>query len=170
MIHLSHKKGIVYVEKNASITEKYLLEQKIRLLNHPACSTDLNPIENLWRLIVAKVYEGGQQYSAIFELKNAILDGWGKIPSVQLQKLVDSMPSQMFEVIKANSGSTKYWIKNLPLYFIVLLIGLIFMSKQNFKINANIHKKKKWTEISSYLKSNCLYTLSFIYLIFIIKF
>ena len=44
---------------NASITKKYLLEQKLRLLDHPACSPDLNPIENLWRLIVAKVYEGG---------------------------------------------------------------------------------------------------------------
>ena len=41
---------------NASITKKYLLEQKIRLLDHPA----LNPKENnLWRSIVAKVYEGG---------------------------------------------------------------------------------------------------------------
>ena len=32
---------------NASITKKYLLEQKIRLLDHPACSPDLSPIENL---------------------------------------------------------------------------------------------------------------------------
>ena len=93
-----------------------------------------SPIKNLWGLIVAEVYEDGWQYSAISELKNAILDTWEKIPSVKRQKLVDSMPSQIFEVIKVNSGSTKYYIKNLPLYFIVLLIGLIFMSKQNFKI------------------------------------
>ena len=63
---------------NVSITKKYLLEQKIKLLNHPAYSPDLNPIENLWGLIVAKVYEGDRQYSAIFELKNAILDAWEK--------------------------------------------------------------------------------------------
>ena len=44
---------------NASITNKYLLDQKIRLLDHPACSPNLNPIENLRGLIVAKVYEGG---------------------------------------------------------------------------------------------------------------
>ena len=44
---------------NASITKKYLLEQKIRLLDYPMFSPDLNPIENLWGLIVAKVYEGG---------------------------------------------------------------------------------------------------------------
>ena len=85
-----------------------MLEQKIRLLDHPACSPDFHPIENLWGLIVAKVYEGGQWYSIISELKNAILDTWEKIPSVQLQKLVDSTPSRIFEVIKANSISTKY--------------------------------------------------------------
>ena len=44
---------------NASITKNYLLEQKIRLLNHPACSPVLNLKENLWGLIVAKVYEDG---------------------------------------------------------------------------------------------------------------
>ena len=63
---------------NASIIKKYLLEQKIRLLDHPACSPDLNPIENWWGLIVTKVYEGDRQYSAISELKNSILDAWEK--------------------------------------------------------------------------------------------
>ena len=32
---------------NASKTKKYLLEQKIRLLDHVACTLDLNPVENL---------------------------------------------------------------------------------------------------------------------------
>ena len=73
MIYLSHKKIVVYVEKNGSIIKKYLLEQKIRFLDHRACFSYLSPIENLRGLIVAKVYEGGQQYSAISELKTAIL-------------------------------------------------------------------------------------------------
>ena len=76
---------------NTSITKKYLLKQKIILLDYPACSPDLNPNENLWGLIVAKHNEDDWQYSAISELKNAILDTWGKIPLVQLQKLVDEI-------------------------------------------------------------------------------
>ena len=87
MIYLLHKKGVIYVEKNgffskifhnASITKKYWFEQKIRLLDHIASSLDLNPKENWWGLIVAKVYEGGQQYSAISNSKNTILDAWKK--------------------------------------------------------------------------------------------
>ena len=40
---------------NTSVTKEYLLKPKIRLLDCPVCSPDLNPIENLWRLIVTKV-------------------------------------------------------------------------------------------------------------------
>ena len=115
-----HKKCVIDAEKNgffskinaaiynATITKKYLLEQEIRLLDHPVCSPDLNSIENFRGLIVANVYEGDRQYSTIFQFKNAILDAWGKIPSLQHQKLADSMPSQIFEGIKANGRSTKY--------------------------------------------------------------
>ena len=93
---------------DASITKKYLLEQKIRLLDYPACTPDPNPIENLRGLIVAKVYDRSWQYSAFSELKITILDAWEKIPLFQLQKLVDSMPSQIFVIIKANGRYTKY--------------------------------------------------------------
>ena len=94
----------------------------------------------MWGLIVAKVYEGGRQYSAISELKNAILDAWEKIHSVQLQKIVDSIPSQIFEVIKANGGSTKC-------FYILLFCSLVLYLCQNkilkLSINANIHIKKE---------------------------
>ena len=90
---------------NVSLT-KYLLEQKT--FDHPACCPDSSPIENLCRSIVSKVYEGGQVHWAISGIKITILDAGGKIPSVQLQKLVDCMPSWIFEFIKASSGSTKY--------------------------------------------------------------
>ena len=116
--------------QNLSIT-KYLLEQKIRLLDHPACSPDFYPIENCRDWLLQKFMK---EVDSISELKNAILDTWEKIPSVQLQKLVDSMLHWIFEVIKAKCGSTKYLKKTFPLYSIVLFISLIFMSKQNFKI------------------------------------
>ena len=36
---------------NASITKKYLFEQKISLLDHPKCSPELNSRENSWGLL-----------------------------------------------------------------------------------------------------------------------
>ena len=88
---------------NASIIKKYSLEQKISPLDHPACSPDLSPIENLWGLIVAKVYEEGSNVLSNFWTQKCNV--W--CLSVQLWKLVDCMPSQIFEIIKANSRSTK---------------------------------------------------------------
>ena len=75
--HHLRGEGLIFQQDNtvihkASITKKYLLEQKIRLLDHPASSPDLNPIEHLWGQIVEKIYERGRQYSAISELKNLI--------------------------------------------------------------------------------------------------
>ena len=41
---------------------------------------------------------------------NSKMQSWTqeKKHSVQLQKLVDSMPNRIIDVIKSNSGSTKY--------------------------------------------------------------
>ena len=47
---------------NASITKKYSLEEKKRLLDHPAGLPHLSPIVNLWGLINAKVNGEGRQY------------------------------------------------------------------------------------------------------------
>ena len=94
---------------NASITKNYLLEQKKkRLFDYPVCSPGLDPIENLWGLIVAKDCEGGRQYSAISELNSAILDAVENTFG-STSEIIDSMPSRIFEVMKPNGGSTKYF-------------------------------------------------------------
>ncbi len=46
---------------NALITKKYLLEQKTKFLDHPACYPDINPIEKFLGLIVTNVYKGSRQ-------------------------------------------------------------------------------------------------------------
>uniref|UniRef100_A0AAY5KHH0 Tc1-like transposase DDE domain-containing protein n=1 Tax=Esox lucius TaxID=8010 RepID=A0AAY5KHH0_ESOLU len=39
----------------ASITMSWLHRRRIRLLKWPACTPDLSPIENIWRIIKRKV-------------------------------------------------------------------------------------------------------------------
>ena len=88
---------------NGTTTKKYLFEQKIRLIDHSPCSQSSRKLVGI---DCCKVYEGGRLYSAISELKNAILDAWEKIPPVQYQKIVDGMPGRIIEVIKSNGRST----------------------------------------------------------------
>ena len=85
VIYFTRKKGVVYVKKNGFFSEIVQLSimhqwegctclDKKYTSWPPAYSPGLNPTENFWGLIIAKVYEGGRQYSALSELKNAILD------------------------------------------------------------------------------------------------
>jgi hypothetical protein len=60
----------------------------------PTKSPDLNPIENVWGLLVRRVYDGGRQVSTIEELKRAILHDWKALDKNYLRKFVDSMPKR----------------------------------------------------------------------------
>ena len=76
-------------------------------LKWPGNSPDLNPIENLWR-IVGKELDKDKPKSKN-NLTHGILHVWHqKIMLGTLQSLVESMPRRLEAVIKAKSGSTKY--------------------------------------------------------------
>jgi hypothetical protein len=80
----------------------------IPLLDWPARSLDLNPIENLWGILAREVYINGRQYSTSTELKVENVNAWRQIWRQTLGDLVNSMPSRMFAVINENEGPTKY--------------------------------------------------------------
>nr|pir hypothetical protein K07C6.14 - Caenorhabditis elegans [Caenorhabditis elegans] len=61
------KKNWQFQQDNASIhsansTRAFLSSKKVKLLKWPACSPDLNPIENMWASLVRLVYANGKQY------------------------------------------------------------------------------------------------------------
>ncbi|OXA39388.1 Transposable element Tc3 transposase [Folsomia candida] len=103
----------IFQQDNASIhssrfTKDYFLQKKIRVLDWPSKSPDLNPIENFWGILVREVYKNGKQYDNVNQLKTAISTAWVKVEKATLQKLVDSMPNRIFQVISEAGGSTKY--------------------------------------------------------------
>lgn len=104
---------LIFQHDNAAIhrakTIKSWFERiKVEVLPWPSRSPDLNPIENLWGILARKVYANGEQYSNESELKNGIREAWTQIKSETLQKLVETMPRRIFEVIKNKGGQTKY--------------------------------------------------------------
>uniref|UniRef100_A0A8R1I252 Tc1-like transposase DDE domain-containing protein n=1 Tax=Caenorhabditis japonica TaxID=281687 RepID=A0A8R1I252_CAEJA len=54
------------------------------------------------------VYKNGTQYNTVQDLKAALLQEWDSISVAELQKLVASMPKQMFKVIQDHGGETSY--------------------------------------------------------------
>lgn len=103
----------VFMQDNATIhksasTMQYLAHHQIKVLDWPACSPDLNPIENLWGLLVRDVYRNNKQYSSINELKSAILRAWNRINLQTLQNLARSVPRRLVEVVKVSGASINY--------------------------------------------------------------
>jgi hypothetical protein len=108
----------IFQQDNASIhtsraTKTFFEEQNLTLLDWPALSPDLNPIENVWGYLVQQVYRGGKQYHTTQELKTAILAHWEGLSRNYLNTLIKSMKKRCLEVVRLGGNTTKYYISLL---------------------------------------------------------
>ncbi|KAG3077070.1 hypothetical protein PI124_g20162 [Phytophthora idaei] len=109
--HLHYGTDFVYQQDGAPIhrskrTMEFFSEQGIHVLDWPARSPDLNPIENLWSIVSRRVYANDKQYSSVAELTAALYEAWDSIGDALLVSLVESMPRCCKEVIKEHGNKT----------------------------------------------------------------
>uniref|UniRef100_A0A8C4DEU9 Tc1-like transposase DDE domain-containing protein n=1 Tax=Dicentrarchus labrax TaxID=13489 RepID=A0A8C4DEU9_DICLA len=90
------------------LTKDFFQENNVALLNHPVCSPDLNPIENVWGWMAREVYKNGRQFQTVDALCEAIFTTWSNVPTMLLETLASSMYKRIFEVINNNGGPTHY--------------------------------------------------------------
>ena len=79
---------------------------RIQLMEWPAQSPDLNPIENLWADLKSAVHEAKPRNKE--ELWNTVQLTWAAIPVERCQKLVNSMHHRCEAVIRNRGFATKY--------------------------------------------------------------
>ncbi|CAJ0952623.1 unnamed protein product [Ranitomeya imitator] len=91
---------------SAKTTGKWFTDHGITVLNWPANSPDLNPIENLWDIVKRKLRDA--RPNTLDELKAAIEASWASITSQQCHRLIASMPRRIEAVISAKGFPTKY--------------------------------------------------------------
>ncbi len=87
------------------ITTPALLK-KLKVMDWPIMSPDLNPIENLWGILKRKVEEC--KVSNIHQLRDFIMEEWKRTPVANCEALVNSMPKRVKAVLEHNDGHTKY--------------------------------------------------------------
>jgi hypothetical protein len=87
-------------------SRNYLVNKNITLMEWPAQSLDLNPIENLWSILDKQTRERRPQTEE--ELFEILQNGWNNIPITKLNALVDSMPRRCAAVMKSKGLPTKY--------------------------------------------------------------
>ena len=69
-------------------------------MDWPALSPDLNPIENLCRILARMVYYNGRQFQQRDELVDAILKAWNEIDNEILKKLVSTIQQRCISVLE----------------------------------------------------------------------
>lgn len=92
----------------AKRTKKWLKTKKINVLEWPAQSPDLNPIEHLWQCLKMRL----SKYTTIAKSQSELLKRceaeWNAIAPEVCQSLIESMPRRIEAVIRAKGGNTKY--------------------------------------------------------------
>ncbi|KJZ69944.1 hypothetical protein HIM_10667 [Hirsutella minnesotensis 3608] len=116
--------GIVFAQDNASthtaaIVQDWLTEwaqeNGVSLVDWPAYSPDLNPIENVWKLLKERIHKNHPEL-ADFPKSNqskqrlceAAVEAWEEFEDGVLQNLVESMPRRL-EAVRSAKG----WYTNL---------------------------------------------------------
>ena len=87
----------------AKVINKWLGEQNIDILGN---SPDLNPIVNLWSILKRRVYK--QKPTNSDKLQALIMQEWAAISQDVVQKVIDSMPGRVTEVLKKKGQHFKY--------------------------------------------------------------
>ena len=63
----------------SQVTNQFFLDMIISVVDRPACSPDLNPIENLWGILVRAGYKDFRQLDNVEDLREAIETAWNNL-------------------------------------------------------------------------------------------
>ena len=107
------KDNIIFQQDNdpkhtANLTKQWFEDNRVTVLDWPAQSPDLNPIEHLWNEMDRRPRQLEIPVRTQDQLWDAIQKIWVELGSDVCKKLVDTMPTRINDVIKANGGYTKW--------------------------------------------------------------
>lgn len=115
------KDTFIFQQDNARIhiatrTKDWFCTQPFTLMEWPAKSPDMNPIEHLWRCLKAELHKrypdtatlpgGPERVKATLEVR--LQEVWQEIGPERLLRLIASMPSRVLELYQAKGWYTSY--------------------------------------------------------------
>jgi transposase len=105
--------NIIFQQDNDSkhtshLARKWFQDNKVELLDWPAQSPDLNPMEHIWCQLKSQLAKYENDPVSMQELWQRVDAEWIKISQTFCMNLIESMPRRISAVVKAKGGSTKY--------------------------------------------------------------
>ena len=90
----------------AKLTKEWLHLRNVNVLEWPAQSPDLNPIENLWKMLKIQVHNRNPR--SLEELKTFCHEEWAQINPMICRKLTDGYKARLKAVLANGGFGTKY--------------------------------------------------------------
>jgi DDE superfamily endonuclease len=85
----------------AKSVKTWINQQPFQVLDWPAQSPDLNPIENLWAILKHHLNQYETPPSGMLELWDHVQEKWDGITADECKRLIDTMPECIEAVLKA---------------------------------------------------------------------
>ena len=85
---------------------KKLKKLRVKVMDWPSMSPELNPVEHLWGILKWKVEV--RKVSNIHQLCDVVMEEWKGTPVTTCEGLVNSMPKRVKAVLENNGGHTEY--------------------------------------------------------------
>lgn len=94
----------------ARVITQWITNRNVEILPWPSRSPDLNPIENVWGVMVKRMYERNLRFRNKNELWAAIENAWEELSEDQdiWRNLILSMPTRLAQVLESNGAMIKY--------------------------------------------------------------
>jgi len=92
----------------AKIVKEWIGKQHFQLMEWPAQSPDLNPIENLWSIVKRRLAQYHAAPTNMGDLWERVKTEWNRVPKEIINNLVESMPNRINQVISCKGLWTKY--------------------------------------------------------------
>ena len=96
----------IFQQNNVAIYTSKLMKDWFKTKNIKVL--DLNPIENLWRILSRRVCKNKCQFENREILKSCIKQYWNEILFETLRKLTDSKQNRYVEVLQLKVNKCKY--------------------------------------------------------------
>ena len=112
--YVNNRRGnVVFQQDNArphvaAATMQYLQQNNVQVLDWPAVSPDLSPIEHVWDLLDRRVRQRPVQPQTLQQLEQALIQEWNNITLNEIRPYIRSMRRRCRAIINSRGGHVRY--------------------------------------------------------------
>lgn len=108
---MEYHPSMVFQHDNHPVHKSHIVKNYIRakgweILEWPARSPDLNPIENVWGLLKQKLYR--ETFNSVEDMKDFIFKWWNSLKPGYFRNLYESMSDRCEKVIAYEGNTIPY--------------------------------------------------------------